>query len=73
MLGHEVDFSYCRIAKDGLPCFKVLDCWFERFPVEKFINDNYTDEEKKIIFTRPENKVSTLFDLIEKAKKNIGQ
>lgn len=71
MLGHEVAFSYCRGVKNGLPCFKVVDCWFERFPVENFIRDNYTEAEKKLIFMKPENKITTLFDLIEKSKKHM--
>ena len=71
MLGHEVDFSYCRIVKEGLPCFKILDCWFQRLSVEEFIDRNYTEDEKRAIFTKPENKITTLYDLIKKAQKTL--
>jgi hypothetical protein len=31
ILGHYLSFSYCRSCQEGAPCFKILDCWFERF------------------------------------------
>ena len=70
MLGHAVQFQYCRKAKDMLPCRKILDCWFELLPVEEYINENFSEEEKKKIFSSPESKISTIFSLLEKAKKN---
>ncbi len=69
MLGHEVPFSYCRIAKEGVPCFKILDCWFERIKIRQYMETLYTKEELDRILARPQPKVATLFDLIEQAKK----
>jgi len=69
MLGHSVPFKYCRKVKEGAPCYKIMDCWFEKIPIEEYLNECYTDEEKKIAFTPPKPKVATLIDLIEKAKK----
>jgi len=68
-LGHHLDFKYCRTEKEGLPCSKILDCWFEKFPVEKFIKENYSEAEISAITASPRPKVATLFDLIEQAKK----
>ncbi len=68
MLGHDVPFSYCREVKDGLPCFKTLDCWFEKIPVQAYFNQHYSIEEQKQILKKPALKVTTLLDLIEKAK-----
>ncbi|MFH1155517.1 MAG: hypothetical protein V1793_17055 [Pseudomonadota bacterium] len=68
MLGHEVEFSYCRIVKNGLPCHKVLDCWFEQFPVKDYVDCWYSAGEQVIIFEEPKNRMVTLFDLIQQAK-----
>jgi len=70
-LGHDVDFSYCRIGNQGIPCFKIFDCWYERFDIQAFMKSNYSAEEIKKILIPPQDKVSTLYDLIEKAKKSV--
>lgn len=68
MLGHEVPFSYCRAAQNGLPCFKILDCWFEKIAVQEYLDLHYSAEEQENILKKPAPKVNTLLDLIEKAK-----
>ena len=70
-LGHDVDFSYCRIASQGIPCFKIFDCWYERFDIKDFMASNYSSEEIKAMLAPPQDKVSTLYDLIAKAKKSV--
>ncbi|MFO7761465.1 MAG: hypothetical protein ACQES8_03250 [Thermodesulfobacteriota bacterium] len=72
MLGHEVPFSYCRTVQGGFPCFRILDCWFEKIPVQDYINYHYSMEEQEQIFKRPDAKMTTLLDLIEKAKSRIS-
>ena len=68
-LGHDVDFSYCRIAAQGVPCFKIFDCWYERFDIKAFMEATYSSEEIKAMRAPPQDKISTLYDLIAKAKK----
>jgi hypothetical protein len=68
-LGHDVDFAYCRVASEGIPCFKILDCWFERFDVQTFMKTWYSPQELASILTGPCHKIATLYDLIEKAKQ----
>ena len=69
-LGHQITFSYCRLENKGLPCFKTLDCWFEHFSVEAFLEDELTYEEWNKVFGKsPKAKVLTLFELVEAAKK----
>ena len=73
-LGHDVNFSYCRIAGQGrdgqdVPCFKIFDCWYERFDIQAFMKSHYSPEEIKALLIPPRDKVSTLFELIEKARK----
>ncbi len=71
MLGHQVLFSYCKVAKNGIACFKIMDCWFERLPISDYMKDNYTEDEIENILKKPENKVITLYELIEQAKRRI--
>ena len=33
MLGHPVEFSYCRTTGSDSLCRKILDCWWEEFLV----------------------------------------
>lgn len=69
-LGHYVQLKYCRTVSDGLPCRKILDCWFEILDIGQFIKDNYTEEEQKRIFSPPTEKITTIIDLIQKIKDN---
>ena len=69
MLGHVLTFHYCRTMKEGLPCGRILDCWFEVMPVQQFIEKNYSEEERKIIFDPPKQKMISLLEIIEKAQK----
>lgn len=71
MLGHEVSFSYCRIAKNGTPCFKIMDCWFQRIPIAVYMEESYSKEEIEQILAKPADKITTLYDLIEKAKNRL--
>jgi hypothetical protein len=70
MLGHEIPFEYCRESNQNLPCRKILDCWFERVKIRQFVDEIYSEEEKQTIFNPPKEKILTIFDLIEKAKKS---
>jgi hypothetical protein len=69
MLGHYLSFEYCRSLQNGLPCHRVLDCWFEQFPVQAFISEHYTEEQCAAFLAPPKNKVTSLLELIEKAKE----
>ncbi len=73
MLGHEVAFSYCRISREGIPCFKIMDCWFERIPVADYMKANYPEEEIEKITEKPAGKITTLYDLIEQAKRRTEE
>jgi len=73
ILGHFLTFGYCRTTNKGLPCSKVLDCWFQHFPVEKFITENYSTEEHKKIFEPPKSKVLSLTEILERAQQRIKE
>ena len=72
MLGHAVPFQYCRTASEAMPCRKIKDCWFEKLPVEAYMEEHFKPEELEKIFAPPAPKMSSLLDLIEKAKKNAA-
>lgn len=70
-LGHQIAFSYCRFEQTTLPCSKILDCWFEHFDVESYINEILTPEAiAKLVHTTRKPKVLSLVELIEQAKKS---
>ena len=71
-LGHHLEFAYCRKVKDGLPCSKVLDCWFTSLPIEEFIDQHYSAEEKSQIFAPPQDKITSILQIVERARKRVG-
>lgn len=71
MLGHFLTFAYCRTANKGMPCNRVLDCWFEHFPIQEFISENYSAEEQEKIFEPPKPKILTLAEILEQAQQRL--
>ena len=72
-LGGEVRFAYCRsCGANGAACFKILDCWWERFDVASYLKSHLSSEEFAALeVVRPPSKMTTLIDLIQSAQKNI--
>ena len=68
MLGHHIPFNYCRTLQNGLPCAKVLDCHFERIPIQQYLQDHFSEEQQALIFKPPQSKLNSLLDLIAQAK-----
>ncbi|MBW1892905.1 MAG: hypothetical protein JRI91_04320 [Deltaproteobacteria bacterium] len=71
-LGNRVTFQYCLdYGSDGrLPCWKVIDCWWEIFDILTYLKDNFSEEDVKALETaRPKSKITSLVELIEQAKK----
>ena len=71
ILGHRLRFSYCRTCQDGLPCCRILDCWFENFEIRRFIEENYTAEEMEKFLQPPQPKMQTLMTLIQQAQERM--
>ena len=71
MLGHFLTFDYCRSMSKGLPCSRILDCWFQNFPVQEYINENYTPKEQAKIFEAPKSKILTLTEILEQAQQRL--
>ena len=73
MLGHQVSFSYCRAPGAELPCRRVFDCWWEMFDVEAFVRSHFSDEDVQRIVAPRQQKAVTIYELIERARKNAEQ
>ena len=75
-LGGEVAFAYCRYCGEGrTPCFKVLDCWWERFDVVAHMKACLTEAAFGALAARrpPPDKVTSLVDLIQKARERTAK
>jgi len=69
-LGHQLTFAYCRAPGTALPCRKILDCWFEAFDVRAFLEEHFTDEQIRQALAPPDDKMTSLIDLIQQARKS---
>ncbi len=69
-LGHSVPFRYCRTVAQGLPCYRVIDCWLGRFDVASFVQEHYTEEQIQRIHEPPKSKLASIVELIERAKRS---
>jgi hypothetical protein len=69
-LGHQIYFSYCRQENQGLPCFKVLDCWHTYFDVVQFFKNRLSSDQWQALCEQriPKPKTVSLLELIEKAQ-----
>lgn len=70
MLGHSLHFSYCRSTVGENPCRRIFDCWFQRFPVQDFMQKHFSKEILDKLSAPPKAKMLSLIELIEQAKKN---
>ena len=69
-LGHPIAFPYCRSENRGLPCFRIIDCWYEHFMIEDLLRNELKPEEWEKVFNTPmKPKILSLVEMIEEAKK----
>ena len=74
-LGGTIDFAYCRgQGEDQLPCFKVLDCWWEIFDVVGFFQSRLSQADfQRIAMARPKPKIASILEIIEDAKRRLDK
>jgi hypothetical protein len=75
-LGGDVNFGYCRTCgEEKSACFKVLDCWWERFDVAEYLKSRMTGEAFAALAARrpPPDKVASLVELIRRAQARAAQ
>lgn len=70
-LGGPVPFRYCRTTGEGgRPCFKIMDCWWETFDVRTYLENSMSEAAfKALAEARPPDKIASLLDLIEQARR----
>jgi len=70
-LGGPVPFKYCRTTGEGdMPCFKIMDCWWETFDIRTYLENTMSEAAfKSILEAKPPDKIASILDLIEKAKQ----
>lgn len=69
-LGGPVTFSYCLQEAGDLPCPRTVSCWHLYFPVEPYLKHKLSkDQWESFQSHEPKDKVTTLVELIEEAKK----
>ena len=69
LLGHEIRFGYCRLLPEGRPCRMIVDCWQGSFDVISFLNERYSREEIEAFLAPPKPKLTSIIELIERAKR----
>ena len=74
-LGGDVAFGYCKVCGEGkTPCFKVFDCWWERFDVVAHMQACLSpDVFETLSDSRPQPKMTSLLDLIRQAQARAAQ
>ena len=74
-LGGDVAFGYCTVCGEGeTPCFKVFDCWWERFDVVAHMQACLSpDAFEALSHNRPRPKMTSLVDLIRQAQASAAQ
>jgi hypothetical protein len=69
-LGDEITFSYCLREAGDLPCARIIRCWQAAFDVTALLKELLSGGQWEIFTSAsPENKISSLVDLIERAKE----
>ena len=72
-LGNPISFRFCLISgDDDMACFKIFDCWWERFDVEAYLKQNMPESafnELVKVAEKPKSKIASIIEIAEKAKK----
>lgn len=73
-LGSDVAFDYClKHAAEKGPCYKICDCWWERFDVVAYLTRKLgSDAVEKLKNSKPPSKVTSIVDLIRQAQERCG-
>jgi hypothetical protein len=73
-LGGEVTFKYCRVEGGELPCMRIVACWQCCIPVAQYLREILSPEQlERFVGLKPKERIATLVELIEAAKKDIRE
>ncbi len=69
-LGGEVTFAYCRVEGGDIPCMRIIICWQNCLPIAGFLHEKLSAEQlERFAEQKPKERIVTLVELIEAAKK----
>ena len=69
-LGDEMTFAYCLHEAGDLPCARIIPCWQAAFNVAALLRASLTIEQwEYFTHAQPKDKMSSLMEIIEKAKR----
>ena len=69
-LGGQVTFAYCRVEGVELPCMRIVACWQSSLPIAEYLRDRLApDQLERFTEQKPKERIVTLVELIEAAKK----
>lgn len=73
ILGHHVPFSYC--LEPGAPrfCRHIVNCWFERFDIEGYLGEHFSEQEIAEATSPPAPKLESLVSLIDRARSGVDR
>jgi hypothetical protein len=73
-LGGPISFGYCRTdSQDGVPCWKIFDCWWECFDVVEYLKKSLPKSTfERLVNAKPKPKMLSLVELIEQAKNRVS-
>ncbi len=73
-LGGLVSFRYClTCGEDGEACFKIFDCWWEKFDVVSYLKENLPpDQFARLENKQPKPKIQSILEIMEKVKNNVS-
>jgi len=68
-LGGAVPFYYCRTMNKKLPCQRIFQCWGNKFDVQKWLTENYSQAEIEQALT-PDNRsrLQKILEIVDKVK-----
>lgn len=60
-----INFSYCIVVSEGLPCRNIVGCWERRMDIVKFLREKFTEEElKKVLGGVPKSRLEKIIESI---------
>jgi len=69
-LGGQVTFAYCRVEGGELPCIRIVACWQSCLPIAEYLRDRLApDQLERFAEQKPKERIVTLVELIDAAKK----
>jgi hypothetical protein len=70
-LGGQVTFAYCRVEGGDLPCMRIVVCWQPCLPIAEYLRESLSPAQlERFAEQKPKERIATLVELIESAKKN---